>query len=332
MLFYSSTMVGKIAIFEGYPIKNQGSFIFYYYKKQKDGGCMREIEFSCVNKLKDAECKYFVIPESIILNKKLSERRIVVFSYFSIRRGLDQIIYYSTNEIINWLNLKPDNHSDGINNKIKQIIDTYYEEEYLLPFDSFQRANIKAAVLNLSKISDECSHNRFAVIYIDELQKIIQHKKAEAEDAPLTNNYTLLLVFAYLRMMICRRRNRLLPDEINCDNKNSGAHDISARRLRAPEAYDDYYCEIAERLGLSSRVVSNAVKALNELELIYFEALPRIRYCDGNIDRWRTDHTIFCNMYKREDKYLLASGEAYYLEEIKNKKKKLGGLKKKMIC
>ena len=289
---------------------------------------MSEIEFPCINKMKGAESRYFMIPANVILDTELSEKRIAVFSYFSIRRGLDQIIYYSTNEIINWLNLKPDNHSDGINNKIKQIIDTYYEEEYLFPFEASLRSNIKGAVLNLSKISEECAHERFAVIYIDELQKILHYKREVPEEGTSINRDALFLVFAYLRMMIYRRRNTLLPEEINCDNKKSHAYDISARKLRAPEAYDGYYCEIAERLGLSERIVSNAVKILNRLGLIYYEALPRIRYCYDDIDHWRTDHTIFCNMYKRDGEYLLATGETYYLEEIKNKKKKLSGLKK----
>jgi DNA-binding transcriptional ArsR family regulator len=89
--------------------------------------------------------------------------------------------------------------------------------------------------------------------------------------------------------------------------------------LRSPDAYDCYYYEIAEELGMTSRTVSKAVDVLSELGLIYSEPLPRIKY----ENKWRTDHTVFCNTYKREGNYLLISGSQYYLTEIENKKRKL---------
>ena len=150
------------------------------------------------------------------------------------------------------------------------------------------------------------------------MKQILNYKNQNSKDSSV-NNDIILLVFAYLRMRIFRRRNRLFPEEINIDNKNSHKYDIEARKLRSPDAYDCYYCDIAKELGLSSRTVSKAINVLNELGLIYSESLPRIRY-DG---KWRTDHTIFCNAYKREGSCLLASGSDYYLTEVKNKKKKL---------
>jgi DNA-binding transcriptional ArsR family regulator len=99
----------------------------------------------------------------------------------------------------------------------------------------------------------------------------------------------------------------LLPEEINVDNRNDYRYDINIRRLKNPEAYDCYYFEIAEELGLSARTVSKAVSALNEIGLVYSEPLPRIKY----ENKWRTDHTIFCNAYKREGNYLLANGNEY---------------------
>ena len=65
--------------------------------------------------------------------------------------------------------------------------------------------------------------------------------------------------------------------------------------------------------------MSKAVAVLNELDLIYSESLPRIKY----ENKWRTDHTIFCNAYKREGNYLLISGKEYYQLEVENKKRKL---------
>ena len=106
-------------------------------------------------------------------------------------------------------------------------------------------------------------------------------------------------------------------------NKNDHKYDIEQRRLRSPDAYDCYYKEIAKDLGITDRAVSKATEVLKELGLIYAEALPRI-HLDG---QWITDHTIFCNMYKREGSKLLATGEDYYLGEAENKKKKLKQLR-----
>ena len=114
-----------------------------------------------------------------------------------------------------------------------------------------------------------------------------------------------------------------MPEERNLNNRNDYDYDIEQRRLRCPEAYDCFYYEIANDLNLSPRTISKAVAALNELNLIYSEALPRIKYNDGDTIKWRTDHTIFCNVDKREGNQLLSQGEKYYLFEINNKKKKL---------
>ena len=73
-----------------------------------------------------------------------------------------------------------------------------------------------------------------------------------------------------------------------------------------------------------------ACGADSKLGLIYFESLPRVNHGRENgTDDWRTDHTIFCNMYKREGSYLLASGSDYYKTEVKNKKIKLKLIREK---
>ena len=112
-------------------------------------------------------------------------------------------------------------------------------------------------------------------------------------------------------------------EEINIDNKNNYQHDINTRRLRSPDVYNCFYEDIAKDLDLATKTVSKVIDVLYELGLIYFESLPRIKYRDDNEEKWKTTHTLFCNMYKREGSYLLASDKEYYLKEIENKKRKL---------
>lgn len=283
---------------------------------------MGRYEYSSPVELDAISGNYFAIPASVILDTDMNEKRITVFSFFSIRRGLDCSLMFSVNNIVKWTGKQPNRNANGINNKIMQIINHLNSRRYLQLSEELTNSSCVEAFFNLSKISQECEHERFAIIYLDELKQILQYQVPNPKDTSL-NSDVILLVFAYLRMKIFRRRNRLLPEEINVDNKNNHQYDIATRRLRTPEAYDCFYYEIAEELGLSTRAISKAVVALNEIGLIYSEALPRVKYHDGKSEKWKTDHTIFCNTYKREGNYLLTSGSEYCLPEIENKKKKL---------
>lgn len=278
----------------------------------------KNLEFPSSTKLDMVSANYFAIPESIILDTDIDKKRAITFAYFATRRGIGGELLFSVNNIIKWAGKTPDRHANGANDKIVQIIESLKSTGYLKLLGKLDSYSYTEAIFDFQKVLQECEYDRFAIIYLDELKKILGYKNVRAGDSSV-NNATVFLVFAYLRMMIYRRQNKLRPEEINLDNKNSHEYDIEARRLRSPEAYNCHYCEIAEFLGLSARIVSKAVSVLNELGLIYSEALPRIQR-DG---KWWTDHTVFSNAYKREGGYLLASGESYYLTEIENKKKKL---------
>lgn len=266
---------------------------------------------------------YFTIPSSIIFNKGIGDKRITAFSFFIIRRGLDCRLTFSINSIVEWTKRKPDRHSSGINKKFANTIEKLNEEGYITLSGKLGNSSCTEAYFNLEKVSKECEYDRFAIIYLDEIKKIFNYKNPNSKDAFL-NSDVILLVFAYLRMMITRRRNKLRPEEVNLDNNNDHNHDIEVRKQRYPDAYDCYYYEIADALGISQRSVSKIIEVLKELKLIYYEQLPRIK----RDDKWLTNQTIFCNYYKREKNYLLISGEEYYLQEIQSKKKKLDTIKK----
>lgn len=281
-------------------------------------GIPEKCEYSSPVELDAISGNYFAVPASIIMDTDMTEKRITVFSFFSIYRGLNSSLFFSINNIVKWMGKQPNRHTNGINGKTIQIIEYLRDGGYLTLYDELNNSSCMEATLNLSKISEECDNDRFAIIYLDELKQIMGYQNPNAKDVFL-NSDVILLVFAYLRMKIYRRRNKLFLEEINVDNQNNHQLDIDARRLRSPDAYDCYYYEIAEELGLTARTVSKAVDALNELGLIYSEPLPRIKY----ENKWRTDHTIFCNTYKREGNYLLISGSEYYMTEVENKKRKL---------
>ena len=262
---------------------------------------------------------YFAIPSSIILSKETNDKRVTAFSFFSVKRGLDHKVWFSLNSLVQWTGRKPDRHKNGINSKFLKAIEYISDEGYVHLSDEVSNSTYIDASFDVLRLSEECNEKRrFATIYIDELDKILKYENPNPKDTFL-NGDVLLLVFSYLRMKIFRRRNELLREEINIDNKNDHHYDVETRRKLSPEVYSGYYCEIADELGLTARTVSKAVDALMDLELIYHETLPRVKH-DG---KWKTTHTLFCNFYKREKDSVLAYGKDYYLPEIKRKKDKI---------
>ena len=153
---------------------------------------------------------------------------------------------------------------------------------------------------------DECSKG-YAVIYLDELKKIIDYKNLQSNSI---SNVLLLLVFAYFRYKIRRRPNELKPEERTLEN-------IKLRQQRLPDAYDSNITAIAEEIGIHRQTLSKVIDILEyELKLIVTDRAYRIKNNDGE---FRTLPTIFANTYKREDKYLLNTGDDYGRIEIKLK-------------
>lgn len=272
---------------------------------------------NCV-KLDGKASTCFPIPASIIFDDAAGDKLVTSFSFFSVTRGLDYKSVFSANWIVEWSGKSVDRHSGGVNKKFATAVNHLRDCGYISFDGEVSNSKMRVATFNRDKITDECNESRFALIYLDELDKILEWSNPNSRGQRI-NNDVLLQVFAYLRMMINRRRNALFPEEMNIDDRNDRSYDIERRRLKAPDAYNTYYSDIAENLGTSARVVAMAVDVLCDIGLIYIEPLPRTMI-NG---RWKTNHTIFCNTYKREGGYLLASGKGYYMLEVANKKKLL---------
>lgn len=265
-----------------------------------------------ISKLDSHSSKYIVIPSSVILDGKECEKLVTVFSYFFIKRGLDDTVSSSINMIAKWCGKNPNRSQRGISAKLLAAVNKLNEDGFISVSDNPSGANIVETNVNLGMITKLCQEDRerFATVYIDEILKIVRYDGLSSSNKTLDND-VLLHVFAYLRMMIYRRKS---------DPSATQYGDNDERRVRTTETYNCYIQDMAEELGLSPAIASDAIAALREMELIYFEPLPRLKYDDS---MWRTGHTVFCNWYKRESGYLVAEGSAYYEEEVRNRKKQL---------
>ena len=256
--------------------------------------------------LTDLESKYIYIPLSVIVDKELDVKRLGVFSYFRIHCGLNDIIGFTVPDLVEWCGMKPNKREGKTNDKFLSVIDGLNAGGYLTYLTEKSKSSYMKCKLNMEYYYDKCSDG-FAVVYLDELQKIMNYKNLQGNSI---SNATILLVFSYLRNKIKRRPNELKPEERTPEG-------IQKRKERIPDAFDSSITEIAKELGIHKQTLSKIIDILEwELELIVTDRAYRIKIENNE---FRTLPTIFANAYKREDRYLLAAGDEYSRTEIELK-------------
>ena len=255
------------------------------------------------------ESKYIYIPLSIIIDTELDTKRIGVFSYLRMRCGLDDVVGFTIPDMVEWCGGKPDRRANGSNDKFLNIVDLLSDKGYLTYLGEQSKNSYMKCNFDTAYHYDECS-NGYAIVYLDELEKIMNYKSKEKSAI----NTTILLVFSYFRHKIRRRPNELKPEERSPDG-------IKSRKERLPEAYDGNINDIAKEIGVHKQTLSKVIDILEyELKLIVTDRAYRVKNDNGE---FRTLPTIFANAYKREDKYLLIAGDEYSRTEIEQKAKNM---------
>lgn len=258
--------------------------------------------------LEEYQSKYIYIPLSVITDTELDMRRVGIFSYIRIHCGLNNVIGFTIPDIVEWCGGKPDRRANGSNDKALSTVDILNARGYLTYLTDKSKSSYMKCKFDTSYYYEDCS-NGYAVVYLDELDKIMAYKKENIKDGFL-NNTTILLTFAYLRNKIRRRPNELKPEERTSDG-------IMNRKQRLPDAYSSNISDIADEIGVSSKTLSKIIDILEyELKLIVTDRAYRVK---NENDEFRTLPTIFANAYKREDKYLLDTGDEYSRKEIELK-------------
>lgn len=268
-------------------------------------------EYDVNEKLHGDSAAFFRIPESVIMDSNAPPETMTAFAYFSIKGGIDGNAMFSLNHMAVWSGRKPDKHKGMVNDRIAKSISYLSGKGYLSLSDEPSHASFSECKFDRDAVAERCENERYAVLYVDEVRKLLSSNLLSSSEKDCS-----LLLLAYLRMMMPRRINAFFAEE----------SDVEDRRIRYPEVYNAHFKDIASDLGVTPRSVSKIAEAFKSIGLVYSETMPRTK--DGE-DEWHTGHTLFCNFYKREGFYLLASGEGYYLSEIERKKEKLKNLKKK---
>jgi hypothetical protein len=267
--------------------------------------------------LVDERSYYIYLPEVFILDKERSEL-ILPLTYLLFKRGIDNTIICSLSYITKQCGYKYERKRDNGSfiDKIKQLQELGYIEVnnkfYSNPYDFYE---IK---FNYNLIKKLLSEEYFIILYKDEFQKIIDYKVNVQKRLDVGN---LLKTFCYFKKIINKRNNEFSNVE---EGMTLQERKINPYKI---EAFDDYYYKLSDKLNMTDKTFSKMVVILKELNLIYYEKLPRIKYSKNGKVEWRTITTIFSLTNKRElhnkNIYLLAEGEKYYKAEINNKIKAL---------
>lgn len=253
--------------------------------------------------LSELESKYIYIPLSVIVDNKADVKRVSVFSYLRIHCGLNNLIGFTIPDVVTWCGMKPNNREGKTNDRFLNIVDDFSSQGYLTYLTKKDKNAYIKCEFDMEYYYDLCSEG-YAIIYLDELQKIMDYKNLQGNSI---DNSTILLVLAYFRNKIIRRPNELKPEERTLNG-------INQRRERLPEAISSNITTIANELGVHKQTLSKAIDILEyDLKMIVTDRAYRIKNENGD---FRTLPTIFANSYKRENKYLLNTGDHYSRTEI----------------
>lgn len=204
---------------------------------------------------------YVKIPREIIYDKDIGDKRIIIFSYLCSRRALDDTVAFSISELCHWSYLKPNYHDGKINHKYLETLESLSNYGYFITHPDFKKlaAEKKNSTdyhkigLNIEKFD---VMDNFAIIYFDELQRILNFKeelKDKNVDLSRMSSSYILLLLSYLRVNM---------------NRNP-ANPLCCYRL---------YKTISEETGLSERYISRIVEILDEMKIIKHKECKRARY------------------------------------------------------
>ena len=256
--------------------------------------------------LSELESKYIYIPLSVIVDNKADVKRVSVFSYLRIHCGLNNLIGFTIPDVVTWCGMKPNNREGKTNDKFLNIVDDFSSQGYLTYLTKKDKNAYIKCEFDMEFYYDLCSEG-YAIIYLDELQKIMDYKNLQGNSI---DNSTILLVLAYFRNKIIRRPNELKPEERTLNG-------INQRRERLPEAFGNNITTIANELGVHKQTLSKAIDILEyDLKMIVTDRAYRVKNENGD---FRTLPTIFANSYKRENKCLLNTDDNYSRIEIELK-------------
>ena len=209
---------------------------------------------------------------------------------------MDGNAIFTIADAVKWMGKKQNHNAMGINSRLIQALYWLSERHYIDFLEDPKGKQVVFVRVNNNALYHNRINSRvmkYAIIYLDELDKLTSYHDQKRNES--CRFESILKTLVWLRIVICRRKNE--------DNNIE----------RYPEIAYSYLNRMGSELGMSEKMVSNTVAALEEMKIIYVKHAEK--YKVGN--KWKYGTTLFCNYYKRDGKTLIAYGKDYYDAEIK---------------
>ena len=136
--------------------------------------------------LQDLQSKYIYIPLSLITDTELDVKRVSIFSYLRVYCGLNNIINFTVPDIVEWCGAKPDRRTNGTNDKVLSAIDCLSSKGYLTYLTETSKSSYIKGKFDTEYYFAQCQ-NGFAVIYLDEIESIMNYQKINSKDNTVNN-------------------------------------------------------------------------------------------------------------------------------------------------
>lgn len=244
--------------------------------------------------------------ENIIARDRIPDPKLIAtYVFFWQHSDKNNEIAFSINKLVLWCGFKPNPHHGMINDVFIEIIEKLNRNEYIKIDEDLlysQSSKLIKAEFNIEKYFDLIDKEHFAMVYLDEIKKIMSYDFSTKNR--VMTNCNLLTVFSYLRYKI------VLRSTFSNEEEN-------------PEVYYRYYGDIGDEIRINPKVLSELFTILqDDLGIIYRRHIKKQVLKNGK-KVWITTPTVFCNTYKRFNGNLLCSGEDYYLKEVRNHAKNI---------
>lgn len=226
--------------------------------------------------------RYMFVPVELITEYNHGKWFTSIYLYAQIRSGLDDLAYVTSNDVVRWLGKKKNNNDNGVNTNLAKAMLTLIDWNYIQATEKKDWY-----IVNQEQRNGRDPFKRYTVLYLDEVEKIINYCKENKEN----HVEKILLLFAYYRISIYKRKE-------HCN---------------IAEMYSDYFTNIAKNTFMTIDTVRWATRILDKLNLIKYYTPEPNRLGED----WATGKSIFVNYERRSGNMLLTGGNDYYKGEIK---------------
>jgi hypothetical protein len=109
------------------------------------------------------------IPKQIILDNKLNEKRVMVYSYFIANRTHQDEVMLTENYIVEWCGYKVDYHKNKINEQVNNIINELATKNFLKLNGKIDSTKMSIATLNLAYLNNTKDYIDINLFYINSI-------------------------------------------------------------------------------------------------------------------------------------------------------------------